>query len=634
MAAPNQTYQSIRHLMSILLDDVAGNKLLVQMVTSLVSSLGDRIQAFRTPEGYAPQNIGELTLLLDVLFAESLHELSATSIHSSHPTLKSYKGYWEDPELGELFKCKNEEFLARGGRVHRIFLCDALADAVVEDWFTEAVIPQLRAGAQVRVIEITGEHAEYEDFGIYDHLGESNFLLLAPRDRNLRDGELRTVITTEYETVRGYTNTFVSVWERGPEPLRLINRGIEATGAPQSYGTSTVNDLVGCKVVLRNMRRLDTGERILPSELVVRKYEREYARALLTHIQSAFEGITRLLYVGDAYRNDGRLIRNLGSLYKNGSVTGFICEPALELPGVWFNGILYTDRWTDLTYFAADVCDTIGPETLAIIDIDQTMWAAKGACDGTLASIRSDALADVIARYFEDDADPLVVRQTLVRARKLHATLGGLTYHESLTLDNEDFRAGIAAFAALGLLQGGGDDLEDASGEQRRRLTSMSPDAFVEFVARECLPSSEQGWQNASDFVGRAMAVAASEAFQDYATTSGLRAALIQQEVSEMFTAMHDRNFAVQFAPFRVAELAQSLLRTDPARKVEDQLVLNKTVWDFGSWLREHGVPLLAVSDRPEEGTHAGSGASLLDRNLTVYGSAIDQTLRGLPVAE
>jgi hypothetical protein len=63
-------------------------------------------------------------------------------------------------------------------------------------------------------------------------------------------------------------------------------------------------------------------------------------------------------------------------------------------------------------------------------------------------------------------------------------------------------------------------------------------------------------------------------------------------------------------------------------------LVLNKTVWDFGSWLREHGVPLLAVSDRPEEGTHAGSGASLLDRNLTVYGSAIDQTLRGLPVAE
>jgi hypothetical protein len=155
MAAPNQTYQSIRHLMSILLDDVAGNKLLVQMVTSLVSSLGDRIQAFRTPEGYAPQNIGELTMLLDVLFAESLHELSATSIHSSHPTLKSYKGYWEDPELG--------------------------------------VLP-------------------------------------APRDRNLRDGELRTVIMTKHETVRGYTNTFV--------------------------------DLVACKVVLRNMRRLDTGERI------------------------------------------------------------------------------------------------------------------------------------------------------------------------------------------------------------------------------------------------------------------------------------------------------------------------------------------------------------------------------------
>ena len=620
--------------MSMFMDDVAGNELLVGMVTSLVSSLGERLQSFGAPEGYAPQNLDELTLLLDILFADTLCELSATSIHSGHSTLKSYKGYWEDPRLGPPFKQRNAEFLARGGRVRRLFVCDLLADAVVEPWLTNAALPQVRAGAQVRVVDISGGHANYEDFGIYDHLGDPNFLLLAPRDENRRDGELRTTITLEYKQVRDYTSRFTRMWDSAPDPLQLIDSIDQANALPRSYGTSTINDLVHSRVILRNMRRLDTGARLLPSSLVMRKYEHEYARALMEHIDDDFADVTRVLYVGDAYRNDGRLVRNMQDLCKERrfqrfvSVTGLICDPALAIPGVWLNGILYTDSWTDLVTFAESVRGTIGPQTLAIVDIDQTLWAARGVSDGVLARIRSDALSAVILRYFDESADPVIVQRTIEHALALHATIGGLAYQESLTLDNEDFRAGIAAFAAMGLVQGRLDNSDDPDDVWRERLAASSAGDFVAFVLAR-LPSTPQGWQNASGFIGHAMALVVSASFRGYAAASGLRPDLIRKDVSDMLDAMHDRSFAVQFPAFRAAELAQSLLRTDPTRPVEGQLVLNKTVCDFASWLREHSVPLLAVSDRPEEATHPGNGPSLLDRKLTIYGFAIERELRG-----
>ncbi len=74
---------------------------------------------------------------------------------------------------------------------------------------------------------------------------------------------------------------------------------------------------------------------------------------------------------------------------------------------------------------------------------------------------------------------------------------------------------------------------------------------------------------------------------------------------------------------FRAKELEETLSRAGGNGDFDDQLVLNKPVWDVATWLERQGAHLLALSDRPDESTVSPSGESLLDATMTIYGKDI-----------
>ena len=83
----------------------------------------------------------------------------------------------------------------------------------------------------------------------------------------------------------------------------------------------------------------------------------------------------------------------------------------------------------------------------------------------------------------------------------------------------------------------------------------------------------------------------------------------------------------IQYSAFRARELEEALSCVGFDRNFDEQLVLNKPVWDFATWLKLRGTILLALSDRPDESTVAVNGESLLDASMMIYGKDISDLL-------
>lgn len=667
MTGPDRTRDGARDLFTAMLGGVGGQSVTVRMATELLASLVARLETMRGADGYAPQNVGELSLLLTVLFGETLTDLKATSIHSSKASLQSYKGYWDDPTLGPLFKDRNQKFLHRGGSMERIFVCDSVAEAVGESWFTTAVLPQVRAGATVRVTELeTRRLHDYEDFGIYDHQKHGGrYLLLAPPARNASSVYLQTAIISEYDTVAKYAAKFDSLQtqhKRRHSPVAMLRRDEhDEIPEPGSHGTGTINSIMGGQVVLRRLMRLDTKDSLIADRRIVRKHDGQYATAVFNHIRTSFPEVSTIVYVGDTQRNDGSLVRHLqGKAFdlkaklaataaraapsgetggaatdaKAGplSVYGFICEPALQVEGAWLNDVLYTDKWTDLIGFAEVAKDKLGPRMLGIFDIDQTLWAAKGVSDNPLNDLRRAAVSALVERYCEGPRADALVTEIQERVVQLYDNLGAIKYHGALTLDNEDLRAGIAMAMGLNLMRSPDDGRTDPiTAGWLERLANRTPAQFARFVVEKYLPRmgtrSGDGWARAEDTIRRATEVCESSAYRVWAEGHGIDLAAVKQDVQGMFSAMHSATAAVQYPEFRRAELEQTLARTDPSLPVDERLVINKPAWDFATWLRDRETPLLALSDRPEEATHPPTGESVLEKDLTIFGASIVELL-------
>lgn len=64
--------------------------------------------------------------------------------------------------------------------------------------------------------------------------------------------------------------------------------------------------------------------------------------------------------------------------------------------------LCYTNRWTDLAGFAHKVQANLGQNTLALLDIDQTLWAPKGVHDSPLTRPRLRAISRLIDEYFAE----------------------------------------------------------------------------------------------------------------------------------------------------------------------------------------------------------------------------------------
>ena len=465
---------------------------------TIVRRLIEQLHGFSESAGFIPESFSQLEAIIDELFGESLSTLKATSIHSSHEALVNYKGYWQDSNLGPFFRRKNEQFISRKGdeRLLRVYVCDSVASVVGEDWFADTAIEQVSQGATVKVIEIDlGKVFSYEDFGIYEHeSGKTpveSYLLLAPRDRNVQQPSLTTSVTADSRVVANYSHKFELLWEQSTEPLKILTsvRLYEAERRPlEGHGQAKITDLFGQRIILRRMERLDTMEGLrAPSAGVVRKYQQPYAKTISDHIRLRFPDVRRLLYVGDTYKNDGTLVRNLQAL--GWDVSGFICEPNLGIARLWFNGILYTNQWTDLVGFVNKMQAKIGPNVLGIFDIDQTLWAPKGVHDGPLSHSRTRAMSQLINEYVVNPNSD-VAKRAKARVNVLYQEISKVKYLP-LTLDNEDFKAAICVFLSLNLvfnqprLESFNHEAGTALFEELGRLETSE---FLDFVRTKYIP--------------------------------------------------------------------------------------------------------------------------------------------------
>lgn len=637
---PNDSHKSVQQILEILHGEMSDHPVTVDLVSNLITWFLERLHDLPSATGFAPQSMQELRLLLDVLFGEGLQTLKATSIHSNNRELASYKGYWNHSELGNFFREKNRQFLRRaegGHEIRRIYACDSLADSVAEPWFVETVLEQVRDGALVKVVEIAdGKQSSYEDFGIYEHddvSGRSDgYLLLAPAEHNKGGDYLRTIVTPERKTVEKYKRKFDKMWLAREETLAIDSSPFLDEACEQAleiHGLGKINDLFGNCVILRKMRRLDINESLLPDDAgFVRKYEPQYAEALAKHIQASWPGTRHILYIGDTYGNDGAAIRNLQEL-KLG-VSGFICEPQLGLQRLWFNSTLYSDQWTDLVGFVAKVQEHVGQHTLAIFDIDQTLWAPKGIHEKPLARTRTHAMARLIDGYVHDPESD-VAKRAKERILPLYEEISKVSYHKTLTMDNEDYKAAICVFLSLNLVW---DPQEERSDIQRGadffiRLGNRSAADFVAHVRDTYLMplivGGQGGLANMNQLIQRTMAVITTNQYNHYGETNGISVPQLNDDVFALFRAMAGIS-TIKYEAFRLREFEEAHRRATGELPLEDSIVISKPTWDLASWLKRQGVKLLALSDRPDEATALGE-QSLLNAEMMIYGRPIAQFL-------
>ena len=407
------------------------------------------------PKGYRPASVEELIVWIESLFSDTLSTLCATSINSKEPSLQSFNAYWEHPEISPVFEKRNTEFLKRGGTICRIFYCDSIVKCVKERWFAEVVMKQLAENVRAKVEEIDRvKISDYEDFGVYEHkIGDSDegsYVLLAPRIQRM-DTSLDTTIISDPNRVSEFRAAFDFSWEK-TEELQIISPP-PCNIKDQVYGDGKVNDLFQNRIVLRNMVRLDTGEKLLRADYgFVRKFEEPYAEAISRHLQKKeFSGCNGCLYFGDTSDNDGGVIRNLQAMGID--ISGFICDPSLKLNNLWFNKLYFSSKWTDVLGFLQVVKEKIMENPVIIFDIDQTLWAPKGLHEKPLSSARMAGISELIDRYVSAEND-IFSSFAKNKAEKIYKAISNPSFNE-VTKDNEDYKAAITVALALGFYRRG-----------------------------------------------------------------------------------------------------------------------------------------------------------------------------------
>jgi hypothetical protein len=625
------------NFLDLLYQDIVDQPVTTQILGNVIRRLIERLHGFSGPAGFVPESLGELEASIDELFSRTLSTLKATSIYSSHETLLTHQSHWEDGGLGPFLRRKNRQFLTGeySGRVLWVYACDSLANSAAESWFRETVIEQVRQGALVKVVEIDFDDlASYEDFGIYEHQAggqdSGTYLLLAHTGRNAQGRHPSTAVIADRATVTEYSRKFDTLWRRSVEPLEILTSSVlEQADVQQlaTHGEGKIENLFGRRIVLRRMQRLDTRERLLPtSTKAVRKYEPVYAKAISDHLRTHFPGTDHILYIGDTHKNDGTAIRNLQALGWN--VSGFICEPKLGLARIWFNGILYTNQWTDLVGLAEKVQSKIGQHTMAIFEIDQTLWGPKGVHDAPLSNTRTRAMSRLIDEYIAG-TNGEVANRAKARLELLYREISEVKYINSLTLDNEDYKAAICVFLALNIVFD--QPRLDRSGREGgaaffEELGRLEAEDFLERMKEVYLPpflnSERDGEANITHFIMETLSTAQTYQYSLYGEMNGILVAKVIDHIRDIFREIVGTS-PIQFSAFRAKELEEALTSTGSDSEFDQRLVLNKPAWDFAMWLKERGVPLLGLSDRPDESTVSATGQSLLDVAMTIYGKEI-----------
>lgn len=320
----------------------------------------------------------------------------------------------------------------------------------------------------------------------------------------------------------------------------------------------TIADLTADNVIYRDLEpcdpRLPAAATLqtavgLPPGPPPRKRDRGYAlmvRELARAAQALRNGpaLTTLAVIGDT-ANDRILSENLFDLGEL-AIYGFL---GVDRPGAapdlrWEGPVALADRWAALPAWAAEL-EARGVDwacTALLIDIDKTLLGPRGRADAAIDEARADAALAVAHELLGPHLD-------MARFRAIYAELCRGEWHP-YTLDNQDYVAATALFAAVDLL-----DLAAL----KTVIANGQPPAF-HAVLSQVAPSPQ---------------------------LIALHAALLERAAAGDPTPFKD---------FRRAELAATV-----ARMADGRLSIGAELYHLAAQLAERGMMCLAASDKPAE---------------------------------
>ena len=339
------------------------------------------------------------------------------------------------------------------------------------------------------------------------------------------------------------------------------------------FERSSIYDILGDLVVYRNLEPVDGrlrglrriwAEAELEAYRIPRKGEPAYARVVLHLLRQAqalrcSEPLRRLLYIGDTRMNDGMTI---ASLRAHLPVRGFIATERPEEPErvEVSEGVMYANRWAALAGFV-DFLDEEGfpldEGTAAIVDLDKTAFGARGRNSHVIDAARVEAVRRTVEEVLGGNFDE-------AEFRAIYDELNQPPYHP-FTGDNQDYLTYICLMA-VGGVYGFAELLDDLRAERLR--------SFADFI----------------------------EACAQRPIGGGL--ARVHQEVYDNFR----RGDPTPFKSFRYREYEETVRRMDylpdeagEERVLAEEIVLTPEVMELARLLRERGVLLFGLTDKPDE---------------------------------
>lgn len=358
----------------------------------------------------------------------------------------------------------------------------------------------------------------------------------------------------------------------------------------QTFGTTTLHEIFGDLVILRNLAPFD---RRLPglaeawqtmglaSPRIPRKHEPDYARASVWFVTQARAldlprtPVRELLFIGDTAMADGNAFRNLA---RAGSWPGwcFIGAEKLSAPAsltAEADKVSLANRWALLADWLAGVKAAgarLDEHSAVVVDMDKTAIAARGRNATVIDNARVEGLHRTAAGLLGAAFD-------LGRVRAAHDELKEPIYHP-FTADNQDYLAYICLAVSAGLIE---------------------LPALVEQVKAGQLRSFEQ-------FIAWADGVlAARSPISDYwPDLSGFMA--IHREVYPLVLAGDPTPFkAFRRNEYLCTAARFGCLAQDAAlaQVLAEQVCITQEVREAALWLKQRGCLLLTMSDKPDEAT-------------------------------
>jgi len=344
------------------------------------------------------------------------------------------------------------------------------------------------------------------------------------------------------------------------------------------FERGTIHDIIGDLVVYRSLEPADGRLRspqlppLFPPQsweggrrgVIPRKAEPAYAQAVLRILGQAQalrsdQRLQRLIYIGDTAMNDGQAIRNLA---QHLPIYGFIGHEKMgESKQVEFeDGVMLANRWAalaDFIHFLQGEGFVLDETTAVLLDLDKTAFGARGRNSQAIDAARVEAVRRTVEEVLGGDFGE-------GEFRAVYDELNQARYHP-FTADNQDYLAYICLMVSGGVY---------AFPQLLADLEAERLSTFAQFI--EACAEREIGDELAP----------------------------VHREVYANF----QRGDPTPFKSFRYREYEETVRRMDclpdeagEERVLAEEIVITREVADVCRFLRDKGVLLFGLTDKPDE---------------------------------